>query len=74
MEIIIKFTHIFNNIHIISKLYVIKISPKSDMTIIWVNIWDSQSGILARTLINQCFNVGSYIIIIQGANMNSEVL
>ena len=73
MEIIIKFTHIFNNIYIISKLYVIKISPKSDMAIIWVNIWDSQSGILARTLINQYFNVGSYITTIQDANMNPEV-
>ena len=73
MEIIIKFTHIFNNIYITSKPYVIKVSPKSDMAIIWVNIWDSQSGISARILINQCFNVGSYITTIQGANMNPEV-
>ena len=73
MEIIIKFTHIFNNIYITSKLYVIKVSPKSDIAIIWVNIWDFQSGISARTLINQCFNVGSYITTIQDANMNPEV-
>ena len=48
-------------------------SSKSDMTIIWIDIWDVQSSSRAKSLINQCFNVGKYIATIRGANMNSEV-
>ena len=40
IELIIKSTHIFNNINIISKLHIIKVSLKSDMTIVWIDIWD----------------------------------
>jgi len=61
MEAIIKNTHIFNNICITSKPYIIKVSLKSDMAIVWINIWDSQSGTSAKTLINHYFNVKSYI-------------
>jgi len=70
VKTIIKSTYIFNDIHFVSKLYVIKVSPKSN---IWIDIWDSQSGFLAKMLINQCFNVGSYITIVQGAYMNSSI-
>ena len=38
---IIKTTHIFNNIKVASKRHVCKVSPKSDIAIIWINIWDS---------------------------------
>ena len=38
---ILKNTHIFNDIILASKLRIIKVSLKSNMTIIWVNIWDS---------------------------------
>jgi len=41
IEFIIKNTHIFNNICIASKLYIIKILSKSDIAIILINIWDS---------------------------------
>ena len=34
VETIIKSTHIFNNIHITSRLHVIKVSPKSDIAIV----------------------------------------
>ena len=34
VEFIIKNTHIFNNIYITSKLYIIKVSSKSDIAII----------------------------------------
>ena len=40
VEKIIKDNHIFNNIILASKPHVIKISLKSDMTIVWINIWD----------------------------------
>ena len=74
MESIIKQNQIFDNITLTSKLWVIKVSPKSDMSIIWINIWDVQSESRAKELINQCFNIGRYIITIRGANMNSGVL
>ena len=74
MESIIKQNQIFDNITLTSKLWVIKVSPKSDMSIIWINIWDVQSESRAKGLINQCFNIGRYIIMIRGANMNSGVL
>jgi len=38
VESIIKSTYIFDNIHIVSKLHIIKVLPKSDMAIVWINI------------------------------------
>ena len=61
VETIIKNNHIFNNISLASKLQVIKISPKSDIAIIWLDIWGVQSGSKAKCLINRYFNVRSYI-------------
>ena len=37
---IIKQNQIFDNVVLISKPCVIKVSPKSDMSIIWIDIWD----------------------------------
>jgi len=73
IEEILKQNQIFDNISLASKLRVIKVSPKSDMSIIWIDIWDIQSGTNAKMLINRCFNVGKYIATIWGANMNPEV-
>ena len=38
IEKILKSNHIFNNIVLASRPQVIKVSPKSDMAIIWINI------------------------------------
>ena len=73
VETIIKQNHIFNNVTLASKLRVIKVSPKSDMAIVWINIWDAQSGTKAKGLINRCFNVRSFITTIRGANANPGV-
>ena len=70
---ILKQNHIFDNISLASKPRVIKVSPKSDMALVWINIWDVQSGKNAKTLINRCFNVGNFIATIRGANMNPGV-
>jgi len=70
VESIIKSNHIFNNIIITLRPYIIKVSLKSDMAIIWLDIWDVQT----KDLINRYFNVGSYIATIYGANMNQRVL
>ena len=61
VENIIKENHIFNNVMLVLKPYVIKVFLKSDMVIVWINIWDIQSESNAKMLINRCFNVGNYI-------------
>ena len=38
IKTILKNNHIFNNVSIVLKPHVIKVSPKSDMTIVWLNI------------------------------------
>jgi len=52
VELIIKQNYIFNNTTLASKLRVIKASPKLDMAIIWIDIWDAQSSARAKDLIN----------------------
>ena len=71
---VLKNNYIFNNIVLTSKPCIIKVFPKSDMTIIWIDIWDTQTGQNAKTIINQQFNIGSYITMIHGTNMNSGML
>ena len=73
VKLIIKQNHIFNNTTLVSKLRVIKASSKSDMAIIWIDIWDTQSGAKAKNLINWCFNVGKYIATVRGANTNIRI-
>jgi len=53
MEDIIKRNHIFNNVVLASRPHIIKVSPRSDMAIIWVDIWDVQSSSKAKGLINK---------------------
>jgi len=69
VETILKQNQIFDDIKLVSRLRVIKVSPKSDMSIVWIDIWDYQSGSKARCLIN----IGRYITTIRGANMNPGV-
>ena len=40
IENIIKQNQIFDNVVLASKLWVIKVSPKLDMSIIWIDIWN----------------------------------
>ena len=55
---VLKEIHLFNGVALVSKPCVIKVSPKSDMAVVWVDIWDSQSGSSAKNIINHCFNIG----------------
>jgi len=73
IEMFLKQNHIFDNISLASKPRVIKVSLKSDMSIVWIDIWDVQSSSNAKMLINRYFNVGSYITTIQEANMNPGI-
>ena len=73
IKAILKQNHIFDNISLASKPRVIKISSKSDMAIVWINIWDVQSSVNAKMLIKRYFNIGNHIVTIREANMNSGV-
>jgi len=48
----IRHTDLFESISFSSKPRVIKASPKLDMAIVWLDIWDSQNGSKAKSLIN----------------------
>ena len=74
IELVLKQNQIFDNISLTSKPRIIKVLPKSDMAIMWINIWDIQSRSSAKMLINRCFNVGKFIATICRANINSGVL
>ena len=73
IEKIIKNTHIFNNTVLVYHLCIIKRFLKSDMTVIWVDIWNSQNSTKVKYLINKCFNIGQKIATIKETNMNSGV-
>jgi len=60
-----KHLEIFEPVNLAVKLRVIKVSPKSDMAIVWFDIWDSQNGFKAKLLINYSFNFGRYITTIR---------
>ena len=70
---VLKNNHLFNDIVLTSKPCVIKVSPKSNMAIVWINIWDTQNGSSAKKVINHQFNIGSYIVTVHDANINPEV-
>jgi len=73
IRVIIKLNHIFNDFMLTSKPRVIKASSKSDITIIWIDIWDVQSGKNGKILINRCFDIRRHIATIHGTNMNLDV-
>ena len=73
IKAIIKSTHIFNDVCLALKPCIIKVLPKSDIAVIWVDIWDAQSSIKAKGLIKRCFNVSNYITTICRINMSLEV-
>ena len=71
---ILKNNHIFNNIILASRPHIIKVSPKSDMAVVWIDIWDNQNGSNTRKVINRRFNVRNIIATVRGANMNPGIL
>lgn len=61
VEIILQYTHIFNNIVFTLKPKVIKVSSKLDMAVIWIDIWNAQNSSKAKSLINRYLNVRNLI-------------
>jgi len=60
VEDIMRKNHVFNNMTLVLRPQVIKVSPKSDIAIVWIDIWDVQSNSKAKELINRCFNLCYY--------------
>jgi len=54
-----KHIDLFENISLAAQPRIIKASPKSDMAIIWFDIWNNQNSSKAKMLINHSFNLGS---------------
>ena len=73
VEDIIRKNHIFNNVTLASRPHIIKVSPKSDMAIVQINIWDVQSSFKVKELINRCFNIGRFISTMYNANINLSI-
>ena len=71
---VLKEMYLFKDIMLVSKPCIIKASPKSDMAVVWVDIWNSQNGSLAKNIINCHFNIGQFITTVQGTNMNPGIL
>ena len=51
---------LFEGVTLASMPRIMKASPSSDMSVIWIDIWDSQKGSKGKTLINHLFNFGCY--------------
>ena len=73
VEEVIKKLYIFNNIVLALHLQVIKTSSKSDIAVIWINIWDSQNNLKVKGLINKYFNIDHQITTIRNTNMNLDI-
>ena len=52
IEGVLKDSHLFKDTTLASKPCVIKVSPKLDKAVVWVDIWDSQSSSCAKNIIN----------------------
>jgi len=52
IEGVLKELHLFKNVVLASKPYVIKASPKSNIAVVWVDIWNSQSSSSVKNIIN----------------------
>jgi len=64
---------LFENISLATKPRIIKAFPKSNMAIIWFDIWDTQSSSKVKLLINHSFNLGKYIVTIRATNINPGI-
>ena len=52
IEGVFKELHLFKGVVLVSKLYIIKTSLKFNMVVVWLDIWDSQSGSVVKNIIN----------------------
>ena len=68
-----KHIDLFENVPLATKPHIIKALPKSDIAIIWFDIWDTQNNFKAKLLINYSFNLGRHIATVRATNMNPGI-
>jgi len=73
VESVIANTSIFEGVVLASRSRIMKTSPSSDMSVIWIDIWDSQKGSKGKTLINHSFNFGHHTATVWGTAMHPGV-
>ena len=73
VEKVLKELYIFKDIKFSSKPRVIKASSNSNLAVIWLDIWDSQSGSKVKSIINCHFNIGRFIATICGTSISPDV-
>ena len=61
---VLSHTDIFQDIILSFWPYIVRVFPRSDMVIVWINIWDSQNGTKAKSLINRSFNIDCHVVTI----------
>ena len=59
VEAVIANTPVFEGVVLASCPRIMKASPSSDMSVIWIDIWDSQKGTKGKTLINRSLTLGA---------------
>jgi len=64
---------LFEGITLASMHCIMKASPSSDMSVIWIDIWDSQKSSKDKTLINHSFNFECHTVMVKGTAMYSGV-
>ena len=64
---------LFEGIILISMPCIMKASPSFDMSVIWIDIWDSQKGSKGKMLINCSFNFGRHTTTVRGTAMHPMV-
>ena len=64
---------LFENVSLVSIPRIMKVSPSSDMSVIWINIWDSQKGSKGKSLINRSFNFERHTATVRETAMHSGV-
>jgi len=72
VESVIVNTPIFEGVVFASCPRIMKAFPSLDMSVIWIDIWDSQKG-LGKTLINRSFNFGRHTATVWGTAMHPGV-
>jgi len=73
VESVIANTSIFEGVVLASRSHIMKASPSSDMSVIWIDIWDSQKGSKGKTFINRSFNFGCHTATVQGTAMHPGI-
>jgi len=63
----------FESVTLVFMSHIMKTFPSSDMSVIWIDIWDSQKGSKGKTFINRSFNFEYYTVTVRETAMHHGV-